>query len=79
MNAFEAVWCIVTPAAGIGVAEVDPTGAGLFQDALDFVKDIAKMFDVEVECWFQAKLPFPGGTLFTETGWLPLVSVPDGG
>ena len=54
-------------------------GAGFLEDAFDFIKDLAQVFDVEVECWFQAELSFPGGTFMTETGWLPLVTVLDGG
>ncbi len=52
MNVFEAVGCVVTPAAGIGVAEVDPTGSCFLEGSFDFVKDVAEVFDVEVECWF---------------------------
>lgn len=79
LGSFDAVGCVVAPAACVRIPEVDPAGAGFLEDAFDFIKDLAQVFDVEVECWFQAELSFPGGTFMTETGWLPLVTVLDGG
>jgi len=75
LNAFDAIGCVVTPAAGIGVSEVDPAGACFLEDSFDFVKDVAKVFDVEVECWFQTELSFPCRAVYAEIRFLPFISV----
>ncbi len=43
--AFDAVGCIVAPAAGISVTDVDPARAGLLKHAFDLIKDVAEMLD----------------------------------
>ncbi len=78
MCAFDSIRCIVAPASGISVTDVDPARAGLFEHAFDLIEDIAKMSDKQIEGRLQTKLPAPGSASYTEVGFLPFVSLLNG-
>ena len=51
-------WGIVPPTPDVGVADVQPAGTGVFQDAFDFVKDFQEVIHVVRETSFETQNSF---------------------